>query len=287
MSLGFSWGKLGARVDFYSERCKVKKNIFEHFFLTPWWFSYLAGISVKHLKNACEWNQPQRDGKSNTHLTWAASHISSKQSGTLGRRDISRGERVGGGPQSQMLVQFLPLGPKNFWNICSPSVLSTYKNCLFDLNEKMDSASRLMLLAKYFGDATWLKHEWGTRHRKKCYGIKAIHLASMHHSVLICKWGLYPIPHCFLRWEHRNSYKASLIRYLLPILGCWTKPSKPQKQHLTGNTELGHESVGSSWSGLGRSWLCLLVWLWSAAAHSWMALLTLNGLVSFTFLGVG
>lgn len=64
MSLGYSWGKLGARVDFYGECCKAK-NFFDHFFLTLQWFSCLAGISVKHVKDAYEQNQPQRDGKRN------------------------------------------------------------------------------------------------------------------------------------------------------------------------------------------------------------------------------
>lgn len=50
--IGLELGKLGARVDFSDERCKVKKIIFDHFFLTPQCFSGLAGISVKLLKNA-------------------------------------------------------------------------------------------------------------------------------------------------------------------------------------------------------------------------------------------
>lgn len=49
---GLELGKLGARVDFSDEHCKVKKIIFDHFFLTPQCFSGLAGISVKLLKNA-------------------------------------------------------------------------------------------------------------------------------------------------------------------------------------------------------------------------------------------
>lgn len=71
--------------------------------------------------------------------------------------------------QTQMFLQLLHFGPKDFRNICSPSVLSTYKNCLFHLKIKMDPASGLMLLVKDFREAARLEPEQRTRDQKKLW----------------------------------------------------------------------------------------------------------------------
>lgn len=136
-----------------------------------------------------------------------------------------------------------------------------------------------MLLAKYCREAAWLKHEQRTRHQKKQLWNKSSPL-KLYESQSSHLWngGCNPCP-TFLPKEGtqeviqgKSPHQVSVAALVMLNQTLKTTAAYSSKHWIRAGV-----------CGVQRicAWLlrfaCLPMWLWSAAGHSWMALLIWMG----------